>query len=121
MARRTTTPPDDRTIGRRLQELRKRRGLSQTELAKVLELTQPRVSQYERGEVRLSGPLVAAFAKALKASADEILGLQSIEEDGLLKDRRFLRRIQRIDSLSRRDKQALLKNLDMFLRGAGVA
>jgi hypothetical protein len=64
---------------------------------------------------------VAAFAKVLRVSADEILGLESIEDDGLLKDRRFLRRIQKIDRLSKRDKQALLKNLDMFLRGAGVA
>jgi hypothetical protein len=68
----------------------------------------------------MSGPLVASFAKALKASADEILGLHKTEEGGLLKDRRFLRRIQKVDKLSKRDKQALLKNLDMFLRGAGV-
>jgi transcriptional regulator with XRE-family HTH domain len=95
--------------------------LSQTELAKTLGLNQPRVSQYERGDVRLSGPLVAAFARALKASADEILGLEKLEDDGVLRDRRFLRRIQKIDELSRRHKEALLKSLDMLLKGSGVA
>jgi len=44
-----------------------------------------------------------------------------LDDDGVLRDRRFLRRIQKIDKLSRRDKQAFLKNLDMFFRSAGVA
>ena len=121
MSRQLMTPPDDKAIGRRIQELRKQRGLSQTQLAKILGLNQPRVSQYERGDVRLSGPLVAAFARALKASADEILGLEKLEDNGVLRDRRFLRRIQKIDDLSRRQKEALLKSLDMLLKGAGVA
>ena len=64
--------------------------------------------------------MVAALAKALKTPSDQLLGLEDIKADGLLNDRRFLRRIQKIDKLSRREKDALLKNLDMFLKGAGV-
>jgi transcriptional regulator with XRE-family HTH domain len=119
--RRYKTPVDEKQIGRRLQEIRKRRGLTQVELAEKLGINQSLVSQYERGALRLHGALVAAFAKALRVSADQILGLEKTDRDGLPKDRRFLRRLQKIETLSRRDKQALLKNLDMFLRGAGVA
>jgi transcriptional regulator with XRE-family HTH domain len=114
------TLPDDRMIGKRLQAVRRRRGLSQVELAHALGLTQPRVSQYERGEVRLSATLAAGFAKVLKASADEILALDQGHDDPILKDRLLLRRIEKIARLPRRDRQALLKNLDMFLKGAGV-
>ena len=58
-----------------------------------------------------------AFAKALRVSSDEILGLKETDDHGLLKDRRFLRRLQRIEKLSKRDKQLLLGTLDKFLTG----
>jgi transcriptional regulator with XRE-family HTH domain len=74
------------------------------------------VSQYELGKTRIHGALVAAFAKALGASADEILGLKPSKENGALKDRRFLRRLEQIDKLPRRRKDALLVTIDAFLK-----
>ena len=59
--------------------------------------------------------MLAGVAKALKASADEILGLEKAKRNGHLVDRRFLRRIERLDRLSRRDHQALLGTIDAFL------
>lgn len=112
---------DEKEIGGRLRELRKRRGKTQVEIADALGINQSLVSQYERGETRLHAALVAAYARALRTTADQILGLEKIPEDGVLKDRRFLRRLQKIDQLSKRRKQALLKSLDMLLKGAGVA
>jgi transcriptional regulator with XRE-family HTH domain len=112
---------DEKVIGRRLRDLRKRHGKSQAEVAAALGINQSLVSQYERGETRIHGGLVAALARVLQTSADEILGLEAIDDDGLLKDRRFLRRLQKIDQLSKRRKQALLKSLDLLLKGAGVA
>lgn len=116
--RRFVAPVDDKAISRRLAEIRRSRGLTQVELAAKLGLNQPLVSQYERGDIRMHGSLVAAFAKALRVSSDELLGLQPSKGNGLPKDRRFLRRLERIESLSRRDKQALLRTIDRFLSGA---
>lgn len=119
--RKPLAPVDEKLIGGRLKELRNQRGLTQVEIAEKLGVNQSLVSQYERGELRLHGTLLAAFATILKVSADQILGLEKAEQEGLLRDRRFLRRIQKIDQLSKRHKQALLKSLDMLLKGAGVA
>ena len=119
--RKPVAPVDETLIGRRLRELRKRRGLSQVEVAQALGLNRSLISQYERGELRLHGALVAAFARVLKTSADQLLGLEKLEEESVLQDRRFLRRLQKIDHLPDRRKQALLKSLDMLLKGAGVA
>jgi len=119
--RKTNAPVDEKLIGGRLRELRKRRGKTQVEVAAALGINQSLISQYERGETRLHGALVAAFARALRTTSDEILGLEEIEDDGVLKDRRFLRRLQKVDQLSKRRQQALLKSLDMLLKGAGVA
>lgn len=119
--RRPNAPVDEKTIGKRLRELRKRRGKTQVEIAATLGINQSLVSQYERGETRLHGALVAAFARALRTTSDEILGLGKVTEDGVLQDRRFLRRLQKIEQLPKRRQQALLKSLDMLLKGAGVA
>lgn len=109
-------PVDEKTIGKKLREIRKRRGLTQTELAEKLGIGQVLVSQYELGGARVHGALVAAFAKALRTSADEILGLKPSKENGAMKDRRFLRRLEQIDRLPRRKKDALLTTIDALLR-----
>jgi len=83
-------------------------------------ISQALLSEYERGEVRIHGELVAAFAKTLRVSSDELLGLKTPKHNGFFPDRRFLRRLQKIEQLSRRDKQALLKTIDGYLKGAGV-
>lgn len=111
-------PVDERTIARRLKELRKRRGKTQAELAAALGIDQTLVSAYERGAVRLHGAIVAAFAKALRTSTDQILGLKELKQDGLFSDRRFIRRLERIEKLPKRAKQALLKTIDTYLAGA---
>jgi len=108
-------PVDDKTIAKRLGEIRRRQGKTQIEIAEKLGITQSLVSEYERGRLRLHAGLVAAFAKTLRVSADEILGLIKPKEDGLLKDRRLVRRFQRIEDLGKRDQLALFRTIDAFL------
>lgn len=117
MPRRRTyiTPVDERTIGRRLRELRQRRGLTQAEVAAQLGIDQTLVSNYERGAARLHGALVAGFAKALRTSTDEILGLRDTSPKNGGVSGRLLRRIQRITELPRADQRAVLKFLDALL------
>ncbi|HEX9723332.1 MAG TPA: helix-turn-helix transcriptional regulator [Vicinamibacteria bacterium] len=120
MPRRRThkAPVNERLIGERLREIRKRRELTQDELANKLGINQTLVSQYERGKLRMHGTLIAAFAKALKVSSDELLGLQRIRGNGFIQDRRLLRRLEKMDSLSRSQKRALLATIDAFISAA---
>jgi len=108
---------DDKTIGERLRDIRRRRGFTQGELAEKLGLNQPLVSQYERGEIRMHATLVAALAKVLRVSTDELLGLKASKENGLVTDRRLLRQLRKMEDLSRRDRQALIRTIDGFLSG----
>jgi transcriptional regulator with XRE-family HTH domain len=114
-------PVDAKTIGRRLRDIRISRDVTQEEIAAKLGMTQALVSDYERGKLRLHGGLIVAFARALKVTSDEILGLKGHPGNGVFGDRRFLRRLERIDRLSKREKQVLLATLDNFLKGAGVS
>lgn len=115
MRRKYPAPVEEKTIGRRLMEIRKRRGLTQVALAEKLGMTQPLLSRYERGELRLHGTLIAAFAKALRTKPEKILGLEDLEETGYTTDRRFASRLQKIDKLTKRDKELLLGTIDAFL------
>jgi len=108
-------PIDEKAIGRRIRDLRKRQGMTQIELAAELGINQSAVSDYEKGEVRIHAAMLAGLARVLKSSADEILGLEKAKGNGHAPDRRFLRRIERLHQLSRRDQQAILGTIDAFL------
>jgi transcriptional regulator with XRE-family HTH domain len=109
------TPVDERTIGKRLRELRLQRGMTQNEVAGELGINQSAVSDYEKGVVRMHAALVAGFARILKVTTDQILGLEKPASNGHIKDRRFVRRLERIDKLTKRDRQLLLGTIDAFL------
>lgn len=107
-----------RAIGERLAQLRKDRGITQVEMADALGISQPVYSGHERGEVRIHGELLAKLARILKVSADEILGLEASRPARAPRDRRLLRRLQDLDRLSKRDRDALMRTLDAFLTKA---
>ena len=111
------TPVDEKAIGARIRELRIQQGLTQHDLANELGIKQSAISDYENGIVRIHAALIGGFSKALKISADGLLGL---EKDPQQKptDRRFLRRIERLHRLSRRDQEMILGTIDAFLSKA---
>jgi transcriptional regulator with XRE-family HTH domain len=109
--------PDDKAFGKRLQEIRKRRGLSQVEVADRLGIHQSLISQYERGYLRLHGALLVRLAEALKTTPDEILAVKKARGNGddQTLDRRFVRRLRKIDKLTAHEKKLLLGTIDAFL------
>lgn len=112
------TPVDDKTVGQRVRQLRKKRGLSQTEIADRIGVHQSLVSEYELGAVRIPAPVLAAFGQLLRTPLDQLVGLKPIKENGVFTDRRFIRRLERIEKLPKRAKQALIKTIDTYLDGA---
>jgi transcriptional regulator with XRE-family HTH domain len=110
-------------IGVRIRALRQQRRLTQTDLAKVLETHQTAVSQIEIGNRGVSLQQVVKLARALRVPLDEILGDAGTPgpRNGRMKDRSLVRRLEKIERLSKRQKQALLVTLDNFLKGAGVS
>jgi transcriptional regulator with XRE-family HTH domain len=109
-----------KAIGKRLRELRISRGLTQAQLADRVALSQTLVSDYEIGRLRMHAGLVIAFSKALRVSSDDLLGLKDAKPEGATKDRRFLRRLPKIEKLPKRDQQHLLGTIDAMLRGSKV-
>ncbi len=112
-------PRNIKTMGERIAQFRKDKGMTQKELAEALGVTQPVVSDYENDVIRLPADVVAELAKILTVSADEILGLKvNASKNSTLKNRRLVRRVQQIDKLPKRDQEALLRTIDAFLSKA---
>src|SRR3972149_4323972 len=70
------------SIAERVARIRKERGITQEEMARLLKVSQPIVSDYERGELRLHGELIIELARILGVTTDEILGLERIKTNG---------------------------------------
>jgi transcriptional regulator with XRE-family HTH domain len=104
-------------LGQRLAQLRRTRGMTQRELAEKLEIGQPLVSHYERGRAGLDARLVIKLADVLRVTSDELLGLKQPKDNAKVM-RPFLRRLQKVERLGRRDQQALLRTIDAFLSKA---
>lgn len=104
-------------VGQRIRALRDARGITQVELAKTLAIDQSNVSAIERGVRGLTVHQTLKLARALGVSTDEILSGATTRDDGSI-DRRFLRRLQKVGHLPKRDQQALLRTIDAFLKNA---
>ncbi len=113
---------DEPEIGKRLGLLRNERGLTQVQLAEKLGMSQPLLSRYERGELRLHGALVAELAKALEVTTDELLGVKKLKGNGRARglDRRVIQLAEQIEQLPKRDKQTLLKTIDAYVKGSRI-
>jgi transcriptional regulator with XRE-family HTH domain len=92
--------------------------MTQRDLAEKLDVAQSYISNCERGARGLSTELLVRVAHVLGVTADELLGLQKERANGRPLQRRFLRRLQRIDDLPEDEQRALLKTLDAFLERA---
>jgi len=102
-------------IGKRIGRMRKLRGYTQQDLAKIIGITREALSAYENGRNRLYDEMVSRFALALRTTADEILGLSATKhskEDNTLKT---TRRIRQIEQLPTPKRKVILQILDMMV------
>lgn len=64
-------------IGQRIRQARTAKGLSQADLAEILSVSVPHVSDIERGQTNCSITIFAAIAESLNVSADWLLNVDT--------------------------------------------
>lgn len=62
------------TMGKRVQELRKEKGLTQKGMAEIMECTTSHFQKIEYGKVNIPATTVAFFADYFNVSTDYLLG-----------------------------------------------
>jgi transcriptional regulator with XRE-family HTH domain len=108
-------PMKERTVegfGERLAALRQRRGLTQAELGRAVGVSQRVVAYYETESTQPPGALLVDLARALKVSADELLGLRPMSEKTPPKTARLLKRLRKVAELPPADQRTVLKLID---------
>ncbi len=97
-------------FGDMLAELRKKKKMSQDDLAKQIGVHAPVIGRYERSEVKPSIEVAVKIADALDVSLDYLVG-----NTDLMLDKNTVSRIQNIQKLSEEDKGHLFALMDAFL------
>ncbi|ATL45714.1 transcriptional regulator [Chitinophaga caeni] len=98
------------SFGKRLLEARKKKGISQEEMASHLGTKGPAIGRYERDEMKPSIDAATKMAKVLGVSLDWLVGITDMELDAAT-----LGRIQDINKLSQKDKELVFEFLDSFI------
>ena len=105
----------EESFGRRMARLRKAAGYSQRDLAPRLGISQRMVAYYEAQTDHPPAALLPRLAEALRVSADQLLGLQTIPRDHVPRSARLWRRFQELEHLPAREQRELIKLIDVFL------
>jgi len=70
----------DETLGQRIARIRRKRELTQKDLAEKIGITRSRLSNYEIDRIRLYDEMLIRFAIALNVSLDYLVGLKDDPE-----------------------------------------
>ncbi|MBV1900882.1 MAG: helix-turn-helix domain-containing protein [Kordiimonadaceae bacterium] len=68
------TDPIDIEVGKRIRQLRKDRGITQTQLGNAIGLTFQQVQKYEKARNRISASKLAQIAKIFQVNVAELFG-----------------------------------------------
>lgn len=107
-------------FGERLAELRAERGITQIQLAEMIDSSQRAVSHYETVAAYPPTAVVVQIAAVLKVSTDELLGLKppskrsARAEDPEL--RRLWKKFQQVLALPEKDRRAVVRLVNSLVQ-----
>jgi transcriptional regulator with XRE-family HTH domain len=98
-------------LGANMMLLRKKKGLSQADLGKMIGTSGDIIGRYERGDIKPSIEVVQKVADALEVSIDYLVGKTTT-----LLDKETMERIEDISKLPEDKKNYVFNLIDMCLR-----
>lgn len=102
---------DNKTIGERIAQVRKNKGLTQLELAEKIGIKRALLSDYEIGRTRIFGEMVIRIALALQVSPNRLFGFEKEESEDKI-SLRYTKRIKELEELPEYKRRIVLKALD---------
>lgn len=103
-------------FAQRLRELRRQKGLSQSELGKLAGLHYTHIGRFERGTSRPGSDTLKRLSDVLDVTSDYLLeGAATEAAKARVDDRELLRQFQEVTQLPDEDKDVIKKLLNAFL------
>jgi len=114
-------PMSERTqkIAQRLTRIRQQKAISQREFCAKLEVSQPMMSHYERGERRIPSDLLADMAEILGVTTDELIGLRAPKKNTPEMDaetKKLWKKFQKMSQLPEHDQRAVIRLINSLSR-----
>ena len=107
-------PPD---FGRRMADARRRVGLTQVELAKMLGVNQQAITAWERQNVALRAEQLRSLAEALNTSSDYLIGISDrMKETTASPSGRVGRLFDQVSKLPRRQREKVVEFVEAFVQ-----
>ncbi|WP_052600341.1 helix-turn-helix domain-containing protein [Aureispira sp. CCB-QB1] len=99
------------SFGKRLLQARKKKGLSQSDVAKALNTKGPAIGRYERDEMKPSIDVATKLANLLEVSLDYLVGKTELELDPSV-----LNKVVELQKLPKEIQDKLFFFIDMSIR-----
>ncbi|WP_340067303.1 helix-turn-helix transcriptional regulator [Ascidiimonas aurantiaca] len=104
------------SFGERLKKARQDKGLSQSELGKMVDVHYTQIGRYESKGVKPSGEVLSKIASTLGVTSDYLMSGSSQEQaEATLNDRELLNLFQRVEQLPQDKKDIVKELLESFL------
>ena len=103
-------------LGKRILECRKRKNLSQTDLANLAGISYAQIGRYETKGTQPPAEVLRKIADALDTTVDYLInGATDEKAKTTLKDSELLQQFKAIEQMSEDDKQVVKKLIDAFI------
>ena len=106
-----------KSIGKRLAYYRKKRGLTQKELAKKIGIDRTVIANYEIGRAHIYDQILARISIALNISSDLLLGIKESIHKEKPPSLKIMKRVKQIEQLSPAQQKIVLRNIDINIAG----
>jgi len=104
------------TLGKRIQQLRKGKGLTQGQLADQIQISVPQLVRYETKDVQPPADVLNRLADTLAVSIDFLVnGDTGQKAQALLKDSKLLAQFKELEQMNDADKNIVTQLIDAFI------
>jgi len=103
------------TVGDRIKQLRTSKNMTQSDLAKIVELTYIQVGRYEKGKSNPSAEVLQKLASALDTTTDFLMNGGTEQVQAQLSDKELLKQFREVEQLSEKDKSIVKELIDAFI------
>lgn len=105
------------TIGKRIVDLRKKDGLSQTQLAKEITISLPQLQRYENKGVQPPADILKKLADVFNVSIDYLVyGDTDEKAKQAIQDNALLAQFKAVEELNDKDRSTIKDIIDAFIK-----